>query len=58
VTASISSRLTPQGTDDATASPQDTASVSSSACRGAVVLAQGWDVCLLGVAVLMAFEMA
>jgi len=57
VTAPISSRLTPQATDDATASPQNTASVPSSACRGADVLAQGWGVCLLGVAVLMAFEM-
>ncbi|KAM0690032.1 hypothetical protein Q7P36_008799 [Cladosporium allicinum] len=55
-TGSMSSRIQSSSTSGATASPQDAASQSSSACRGADVSARGWGVLLFGVAVLTMFE--
>jgi hypothetical protein len=55
-TGSMSSRIQSSSTSGAPASPQDAASESSSACRGADLSVHSWGVLLFGVAVLMVFE--
>jgi hypothetical protein len=57
-TASQSSRIQPSSISGATTSPQDNASESSSACRGAVLSAYDWGVLLLGLVMVMAYGTA
>ena len=55
-TGSMSSRIQSSSTSGAPASPQDAASESSSACRGADLSVHSWGVLLFSVAVLTVFE--